>query len=64
MIKLSASRKKFILEVFAVLVVCAFLVTPLVPSIGHSVTGANTKPIYVVHSNPFLSNNNNPPSAG
>ena len=64
MIKLSASRKKFILEIFAVLVVCAFLATPLVPSIGLSGTGANTKPIYGVHSTPFVSSNNNSSNAG
>ena len=64
MVKLSASRKKFILELFAVLVVCAFLATSLVPSIGHSGTGSNTKPTYDVHSSPLFSNNNNPSSAG
>ena len=64
MVKLSASRKKFILVIFAVLVVCAFLATSLVPSIGHSGTGANSQSTYDVHSNPLLSNNNNPSSAG
>ena len=64
MIKLSASRKKFILELFAVLVVCAFLAISLVPSIRHSGTGANTKPIYDVYSSPLLSNRNNSSSAG
>ena len=64
MIKLSASREKFILEIFTVFVVFAFLATPMLPSIGHSGTGANTKPIYGVNSNPFVSNNNNPSSAG
>ena len=59
MVKLSGSRKKFILKAFAVLVVCAFLVTSLGPSIGHSGTGANTKPIYGVNSNPLVSGNNN-----
>ena len=64
MVKLSASRKKFILELFSVFVVCAFLATSLVPSIGHSETNANTKPIYDVHSIPFAPNNNNSSSAG
>ena len=64
MVKLSGSRKKFILEVFAVLIVCAFLATSLVPFIGHSGTGSNAKTIYGVHSSPLLSNNNNSSSAG
>ena len=64
MIKLSASRKKFILELFAVLVVCAFLATSLSPSIGHSGTGANLQSIYDAHSSPLPSGNNNSSSAG
>ena len=63
MVKLSASRKKFILELFAVLVVCAFLAASLVPSIGHSGTGANSQSIFDVHSNPLPSGNNNSSSA-
>ena len=64
MVKLSASRMKFILELFSVFVVCAFLVTSLVPSIGHSETNANAKSIYDVQSIPFAPNNNNISSAG
>ena len=64
MIKLSGSRKRFSLEVFAVFIVCAFLTTSLVPSIGHSETSPNTKPIYVVHSNPFVLMNNNSSNIG
>ena len=64
MIKLSGSRKRFSLEVFAVFIVCAFLTTSLVPSIGHSETRPNTKPIYVVHSNPFVLMNNNSSNIG
>ena len=58
MVKLSGSRKKFILRVFVVLIACAFLATSLAPSIGHSGTSANTKSMYDLHSIPLLSNNN------
>ena len=54
--KLIDSKKRFLLEVFAVLVVCAFLATSLSPSIGHFETN--------VHSNPLVSNNNNSSNAG
>ena len=64
MLKLSDSRKKFILELFAVLVVCAFLASSLVSLLGHSGTGANTKSIYNVQPIPFAPNNNNSSSAG
>ncbi len=62
--KLLGSRKGIILEMFAVFIVCAFLASSLVPSIGHSATTANTKSIYDVYSNPFVSSNNNSSNAG
>ena len=60
MIKLSASRKKFILEIFAVLVVCAFLVTPLVPSIGHFSSNKGIKLLYDLKDAKQSSSQSNP----
>ena len=59
LIKLSGSRKKFILEVFAVIVVFIFLASSALSSIGHYNSSVNTQDMYEVHSGTMAPNNNN-----
>ena len=62
--RLPKTRKKFILKIFVVLVVCAFLSTSLVPLVEHSGTSANTKSIDDAFSTPLISSNNTSSNAG
>ena len=56
--KRSGSRKKLLLKVLPLLIVCAFLATSLVPSVGNFGTGE----AFPVHHNPLISRNDNPSS--
>ena len=58
MIKMSYPRKRFILEVFSFIIVFAFLITSLVPSIGPYGPLPNAKPINNSFSGLASSNNN------
>jgi len=53
--KLIGSKRRFLIEIFSVLIVCAFLATSLMPFIGHSGTAVNAKSVY---STPTVSTNN------
>ena len=44
--KLIGSKRRFLIEIFSVLIVCAFLATSLMPFIGHSGTAVNAKSVY------------------
>ena len=62
--KLSNTSKRLILWIFAVLIVYAFLATSISPLTGYSETQTNTKPIFDVNLNNFVSENNSSSIAG